>query len=171
MVLSDIRAIAGYFRLDGFDLGVGVLSCACETDAERALVRRSTARVGWQRVWLPSGRGARCLLRFRRRTPRRFRGFTWRSCSCLWPDRAVSLEFGAHDPNGPRMGCVLYGRFVFARPAGRGARQGIAGVPLAANGDYAGMLPWLAFAVYARRWRAGICDVHGGGCCMGGAED
>ena len=56
--------IAGYFVLDGFDLGVGVLYRAlAKTDAERALVRRSIGP-----VW---------------RTPRRFRGFTWRSCSCF----------------------------------------------------------------------------------------
>lgn len=88
--------------------------------------------------------------------------------------RAVSLEFGAHDPKWGRAwdACFTVGSFLPALLLGVALGNVIAGVPLAAERRLCGRAAaWLAFAVYARRWSAGICDVHGGGCCMGGAED
>ena len=66
--------IAGYFVLDGFDLGAGVLyPVLAKDETERAYIRRSIGP-----VWDGSRRAARCLLRFPRRTPRRSRASTSR---------------------------------------------------------------------------------------------
>ena len=56
--------------------------------------------------------------------------------------RAVSLEFRAHDPQwAQRMGRLLHRRLAPAgAAAGRGAwATSFAGIPMAANGDYAGV--------------------------------
>ena len=55
--------------------------------------------------------------------------------------RAVSLEFGAHDPKWGRVWdvCFTVGSFLPALLLGVALGNVIAGVPLAANGDYAGV--------------------------------
>lgn len=169
--------IAGYFVLDGFDLGVGVLYRAlAKTDAERALVRRSIGPV-WDgnEVWLLTAGGA-LFAAFPAAYATTFSGFYLAVMLVLFGliVRAVSLEFGAHDPKWGRAwdACFTVGSFLPALLLGVALGNVIAGVPLAAERRLCGRAAaWLAFAVYARRWSAGICDVHGGGCCMGGAED
>ena len=76
--------IGGYFVLDGFDLGAGVLyPFVAKDDREKAVVRRSIGPV-WDgnEVWLLTAGGARCSRRSPPRTPPRSAGSTWRSCWC-----------------------------------------------------------------------------------------
>ena len=134
--------IAGYFVLDGFDLGVGVLYRAlAKTDAERALVRRSIGPV-WDgnEVWLLTAGGA-LFAAFPAAYATTFSGFYLAVMLVLFGliVRAVSLEFGAHDPKWGRAwdACFTIGSFLPALLLGVALGNVIAGVPLAANGDYA----------------------------------
>jgi len=69
--------IAGYFVLDGFDLGAGVLyPFVAKGDEEKAVVRTSIGPV-WD-----GNEAARCSRRSRRHTPPRSPGSIWRSCWC-----------------------------------------------------------------------------------------
>lgn len=136
--------IAGYFVLDGFDLGVGVLYRAlAKTDAERALVRRSIGPV-WDgnEVWLLTAGGA-LFAAFPAAYATTFSGFYLAVMLVLFGliVRAVSLEFGAHDPKWSRAwdACFTVGSFLPALLLGVALGNVIAGVPLAANGDYAGV--------------------------------
>ena len=136
--------IAGYFVLDGFDLGVGVLYRAlAKTDAERALVRRSIGPV-WDgnEVWLLTAGGA-LFAAFPAAYATTFSGFYLAVMLVLFGliVRAVSLEFGAHDPKWGRVwdACFTIGSFLPALLLGVALGNVIAGVPLAANGDYAGV--------------------------------
>ena len=136
--------IAGYFVLDGFDLGVGVLYRAlAKTDAERALVRRSIGPV-WDgnEVWLLTAGGA-LFAAFPAAYATTFSGFYLAVMLVLFGliVRAVSLEFGAHDPKWGRAwdACFTVGSFLPALLLGVALGNVIAGVPLAANGDYAGV--------------------------------
>ena len=64
--------IAGYFILDGFDLGAGILSpFIAKNENEKAVVRRAIGPT-WDgnEVWLL------------RHTRLRFQAFIWLSCSC-----------------------------------------------------------------------------------------
>ncbi|PWM46351.1 MAG: cytochrome d ubiquinol oxidase subunit II [Coriobacteriia bacterium] len=136
--------IAGYFVLDGFDLGVGVLYRAlAKTDAERVLVRRSIGPV-WDgnEVWLLTAGGA-LFAAFPAAYATTFSGFYLAVMLVLFGliVRAVSLEFGAHDPKWGRAwdACFTIGSFLPALLLGVALGNVIAGVPLAANGDYAGV--------------------------------
>ena len=136
--------IAGYFVLDGFDLGVGVLYRAlAKTDAERALVRRSIGPV-WDgnEVWLLTAGGA-LFAAFPAAYATTFSGFYLAVMLVLFGliVRAVSLEFGAHDPKWGRAwdACFTIGSFLPALLLGVALGNVIAGVPLAANSDYAGV--------------------------------
>lgn len=136
--------IAGYFVLDGFDLGVGVLyRVLAKTDAERALVRRSIGPV-WDgnEVWLLTAGGA-LFAAFPAAYATTFSGFYLAVMLVLFGliVRAVSLEFGAHDPKWGRVwdACFTVGSFLPALLLGVALGNVIAGVPLAANGDYAGV--------------------------------
>ena len=136
--------IAGYFVLDGFDLGVGVLyRVLAKTDAERVLVRRSIGPV-WDgnEVWLLTAGGA-LFAAFPAAYATTFSGFYLAVMLVLFGliVRAVSLEFGAHDPKWGRAwdACFTIGSFLPALLLGVALGNVIAGVPLAANGDYAGV--------------------------------
>ena len=98
--------IAGYFVLDGFDLGVGVLYRALAKDErERALVRRSIGPV-WDgnEVWLLTAGGA-LFAAFPAAYATTFSGFYLAVMLVLFGliVRAVSLEFRAHDPQWARV--------------------------------------------------------------------
>lgn len=85
--------IAGYFVLDGFDLGVGVLYRAlAKTDAERALVRRSIGPV-WDgnEVWLLTAGGALFAAFPRGVRHDVFGVLPGGHARALWPDRACGV--------------------------------------------------------------------------------
>ena len=103
--------IAGYFLLDGFDLGVGVLYRALAKDErERALVRRSIGPV-WDgnEVWLLTAGGA-LFAAFPAAYATTFSGFYLAVMLVLFGliVRAVSLEFRAHDPQWARAWDVCF---------------------------------------------------------------
>ena len=136
--------IAGYFVLDGFDLGVGVLYRALAKDErERALVRRSIGPV-WDgnEVWLLTAGGA-LFAAFPAAYATTFSGFYLAVMLVLFGliVRAVSLEFRAHDPQWARAWdvCFTVGSFLPALLLGVALGNVIAGIPMAANGDYAGV--------------------------------
>ena len=120
--------IAGYFVLDGFDLGVGVLYRALAKDErERALVRRSIGPV-WDgnEVWLLTAGGA-LFAAFPAAYATTFSGFYLAVMLVLFGliVRAVSLEFRAHDPQWARAWdvCFTVGLAPAGAAAGRGAGQ------------------------------------------------
>ena len=136
--------IAGYFVLDGFDLGVGVLYRALAKDEdERALVRRSIGPV-WDgnEVWLLTAGGA-LFAAFPAAYATTFSGFYLAVMLVLFGliVRAVSLEFRAHDPQWSRAwdACFTVGSLLPALLLGVALGNVIAGIPMAANGDYAGV--------------------------------
>ena len=136
--------IAGYFVLDGFDLGVGVLYRALAKDeGERALVRRSIGPV-WDgnEVWLLTAGGA-LFAAFPAAYATTFSGFYLAVMLVLFGliVRAVSLEFRAHDPQWGRVwdACFMVGSLLPALLLGVALGNVIAGIPMAANGDYAGV--------------------------------
>lgn len=136
--------IAGYFVLDGFDLGVGVLYRALAKDeGERALVRRSIGPV-WDgnEVWLLTAGGA-LFAAFPAAYATTFSGFYLAVMLVLFGliVRAVSLEFRAHDPQWGRAwdACFTVGSLLPALLLGVALGNVIAGIPMATNGDYAGV--------------------------------
>ncbi len=136
--------IAGYFVLDGFDLGVGVLYRALAKDeGERALVRRSIGPV-WDgnEVWLLTAGGA-LFAAFPAAYATTFSGFYLAVMLVLFGliIRAVSLEFRAHDEGWARVwdGCFVAGSFLPALLLGVALGNVVAGIPMDANGDYAGV--------------------------------
>ena len=136
--------IAGYFVLDGFDLGAGVLYPAlAKTEKERALVRRSIGPV-WDgnEVWLLTAGGA-LFAAFPPAYATTFSGFYLAVMLVLFGliVRAVSFEFRAHDPKWSRVWdvCFVVGSLLPALLLGVAVGNAFAGIPLAANGDYAGV--------------------------------
>ena len=136
--------IAGYFVLDGFDLGAGVLyPTLAKTEKERALVRRSIGPV-WDgnEVWLLTAGGA-LFAAFPPAYATTFSGFYLAVMLVLFGliVRAVSFEFRAHDPKWARVWdvCFVAGSFLPALLLGVAVGNAFAGIPLAANGDYAGV--------------------------------
>lgn len=92
--------LAGYFILDGFDLGAGILyPFVAKTEREKALVRRSVGPV-WDgnEVWLLTAGGA-LFAAFPAAYATSFSGFYLAIMLVLFAliVRAVSLEFRAHD--------------------------------------------------------------------------
>ena len=136
--------IAGYFVLDGFDLGAGVLyRVLAKDETERALVRRSIGPV-WDgnEVWLLTAGGA-LFAAFPAAYATTFSGFYLAVMLVLFGliVRAVSLEFRAHDPHWARVwdACFTVGSVLPALLLGVALANVIAGIPMAENGDYAGV--------------------------------
>ncbi len=99
--------IGGYFVLDGFDLGAGVLyPFVAKDDREKAVVRRSIGPV-WDgnEVWLLTAGGA-LFAAFAPAYATTFSGFYLAVMLVLFGliVRAVSLEFRGHDPQCGRCG-------------------------------------------------------------------
>ena len=93
--------IGGYFVLDGFDLGAGVLyPFVAKDDREKAVVRRSIGPV-WDgnEVWLLTAGGA-LFAAFPPAYATTFSGFYLAVMLVLFGliVRAVSVEFRGHDP-------------------------------------------------------------------------
>ncbi len=136
--------IAGYFVLDGFDLGVGVLyPFVARTDEEKALARRSIGPV-WDgnEVWLLTAGGA-LFAAFAPAYATTFSGFYLAIMLVLFGliVRAVSLEFAHHDVRWRKLwnACFFVGSLLPALLMGVAVGNILAGIPMTANGDYAGV--------------------------------
>lgn len=136
--------IAGYFILDGFDLGAGVLSpFVAKNDKERAIVRRSIGPV-WDgnEVWLITAGGA-LFAAFPAAYATTFSGFYLAVMLVLFGLilRAVALEFRAHDNAWGKFWDIAFvvGSLLPALLFGVAVGNVVAGIPLDANGDYAGI--------------------------------
>lgn len=136
--------IAGYFILDGFDLGAGVLyPFITKNETEQAIVRRSIGPV-WDgnEVWLLTAGGA-LFAAFPDAYATTFSGFYLAVMLVLFGliVRAVSFEFWAADKKwrGLWNGCFFVGSLLPALLLGVAVGNIIAGIPMDANGDYAGV--------------------------------
>lgn len=135
--------IAGYFVLDGFDLGVGVLyPFLGKGEESKAVMRRAIGPV-WDgnEVWLLTAGGA-LFAAFPAAYATSFSGFYLAIMVVLFGLilRAVSLEYRAHDPKwaGIWDACFFIGSLLPALLFGVAVGNVVAGVPLNANGDYTG---------------------------------
>lgn len=136
--------IAGYFVLDGFDLGIGVLSpFIARNDEERSILRRAIGPV-WDgnEVWLLTAGGA-LFAAFPDAYATTFSGFYLAVMLVLFGliVRAVSFEFRAGDPAWARLwdGCFFVGSLLPALLLGVAVGNIFAGIPMDAAGDYAGV--------------------------------
>ena len=136
--------IGGYFVLDGFDLGSGILyPLVAKTEKEKATVRRAIGPV-WDgnEVWLLTAGGA-LFAAFPAAYATTFSGFYLAVMLVLFGliVRAVSLEFRAHDPKWAKIWdvCFIVGSFLPALLLGVAVGNIYAGIPMDANGDYAGV--------------------------------
>lgn len=136
--------IAGYFILDGFDLGAGVLSpFVAKDEKEKAIVRRSVGPV-WDgnEVWLLTAGGA-LFAAFAPAYATTFSGFYLAVMLVLFGliIRAVSLEYRAHDPKWKGIWDAFFfvGSLLPALLFGVAIGNVYAGIPMDANGDYIGI--------------------------------
>ncbi len=136
--------IAGYFILDGFDLGSALLyPFIARGEQEKALVRRSIGPV-WDgnEVWLLTAGGA-LFAAFPAAYATTFSGFYLAVMLVLFGliVRAVSLEFRAHDSAWRTVWDAFFviGSLLPALLLGVAVGNIYAGIPMTANGDYAGV--------------------------------
>lgn len=136
--------IAGYFILDGFDLGAGVLyPFVAKTDEDKAIVRRAIGPV-WDgnEVWLLTAGGA-LFAAFPAAYATTFSGFYLAVMLVLFGliVRAVSFEFWAGDTGWRKVWdvCFFLGSLLPALLLGVAVGNIFAGIPMDANGDYAGI--------------------------------
>lgn len=136
--------IAVYFVLDGFDLGAGVLyPIVAKDERDQAIVRRSVGPV-WDgnEVWLLTAGGA-LFAAFPPAYATTFSGFYLAVMLVLFGliVRAVCFEFHAHDPAWRKLwdACFVVGSFLPALLLGVAVGNIYAGIPMDANGDYAGI--------------------------------
>ena len=136
--------IAGYFVLDGFDLGAGVLyPFVAKNDKEKAVVRTSIGPV-WDgnEVWLLTAGGA-LFAAFPAAYATTFSGFYLAVMLVLFGliVRAGSLEFRAHDPKWAKVWdvCFVVGSLLPALLLGVAVGNIYAGIPMDMNGDYVGV--------------------------------
>ena len=136
--------IAGYFILDGFDLGAGVLyPFVAKSDEDKAIVRRAIGPV-WDgnEVWLLTAGGA-LFAAFPAAYATTFSGFYLAVMLVLFGliVRAVSFEFWAGDTGWRKVWdvCFFLGSLLPALLLGVAVGNIFAGIPMNANGDYAGI--------------------------------
>ena len=136
--------IAGYFVFDGFDLGAGVLyPFLAKNDEERSLIRHSIGPV-WDgnEVWLLTAGGA-LFAAFAPAYATTFSGFYLAIMLVLFGliVRAVSVEFVDRDPAWAKVWniCFFVGSLLPALLFGVAVGNVYAGIPMDANGDYAGV--------------------------------
>ncbi len=133
--------ILGYFALDGFDLGAGILY-AGKDEADKKRILRAIGPV-WDgnEVWLLTAGGA-LFAAFAPAYATVFSGFYLAIMLVLFGLilRAVSLEFRSHTMDMPKVWDVLFvvGSFLPALLLGVACGNLIAGVELNAHGDYIG---------------------------------
>ncbi len=135
--------MAGYFVLDGFDLGIGtVFPWLAKDDTERAILRRAVGPV-WDgnEVWLLTCGGA-LFAAFPAAYATSFSGFYLAIMLVLFGliVRAVSFEFHALDKANSKLWDILFfiGSAVPALLFGVAVGNVVNGIPLDANGDYLG---------------------------------
>lgn len=136
--------IAGYFVLDGFDLGAGVLyPFVAKNDKEKAVVRTSIGPV-WDgnEVWLLTAGGA-LFAAFPAAYATTFSGFYLAVMLVLFGliVRAVSVEYRGIDAKWGKLwdACFTVGSLLPALLLGVAVGNIYAGIPMTANGDYAGI--------------------------------
>lgn len=136
--------IAGYFILDGFDLGAGVLSpFIAKNDEEKTMIRRSVGPV-WDgnEVWLLTAGGA-LFAAFAPAYATTFSGFYLAVFLVLLGliVRAVAVEYASYDPKWNKMWEALFfvGSLLPALLLGVAIGNVFVGIPLDANGDYVGV--------------------------------
>lgn len=136
--------IAGYFVLDGFDLGAGVLyPFLAKNDRDKAIVRRSIGPV-WDgnEVWLLTAGGA-LFAAFPPAYATTFSGFYLAVMLVLFGliVRGVSVEFRGHDPQWGSVwdGCFFVGSLLPALLLGVAVGNIYAGIPMDMAGDYIGL--------------------------------
>ena len=136
--------IAGYFVLDGFDLGAGVLyPFIAKNEQEQAIVRRSIGPV-WDgnEVWLLTAGGA-LFAAFPDAYATTFSGFYLAVMLVLFGliVRAVSFEFWAADERWRKVwnACFFVGSLLPALLLGVAVGNVYAGIPMDAAGNYIGM--------------------------------
>lgn len=136
--------IAGYFILDGSDLGAGILSpFIAKDESKKAVIRRAIGPT-WDgnEVWLLTAGGA-LFAAFAPAYATTFSGFYLAVMLVLFGliVRAVSLEYRAHDPKWGKVWDALFfiGSLLPALLFGVAIGNVYAGIPLDANGDYAGI--------------------------------
>lgn len=135
--------IAGYFVLDGFDLGAGVLyPFIAKSDKEKAIVRRSVGPF-WDgnEVWLLTAGGA-LFAAFPPAYATTFSGFYLAIMLVLFGLilRAVALEFRAVDKQWSKFWDFSFfiGSLLPALLMGVAVGNIFAGIPMDLNGDYIG---------------------------------
>ena len=135
--------IVGYFVLDGFDLGAGVLyPLLAKDDADKKRILRAIGPV-WDgnEVWLLTAGGA-LFAAFAPAYATVFSGFYLAIMLVLMGliARAVSVEFRAHDTEPKRLWdiCFFVGSLLPALLLGVACGNIIQGVALNAHGDYVG---------------------------------
>jgi cytochrome d ubiquinol oxidase subunit II len=133
--------ITGYFVLDGFDLGVGVLYPVLGKDeAGKSILRRAIGPV-WDgnEVWLLTAGGA-LFAAFGPAYATTFSGFYLAIMLVLFGLilRAVALELRAHDAANAKVwdACFFVGSLLPALLFGVAVGNVIEGIQLNANGDY-----------------------------------
>ncbi len=136
--------IAGYFILDGFDLGVGVLyPFVAKDDHERALARRSIGPV-WDgnEVWLLTAGGA-LFAAFAPAYATTFSGFYLAIMLVLFGliVRAVAVEFASRDRAWAKIWDALFfvGSLLPALLTGVAVGNIYAGIPMDMAGNYNGL--------------------------------
>lgn len=136
--------IAGYFVLDGFDLGIGVLfPVLAKTEEDKRILRRSIGPV-WDgnEVWLLTAGGA-LFAAFPNAYATTFSGFYLAIMLVLFGliVRAVSFEFRAGDPSWAKLwdGCFFVGSLLPALLLGVAVGNIFAGIPMDAAGNYTGV--------------------------------
>jgi len=135
--------IIGYFALDGFDLGVGVLyPFLGKTEGQKAALRKSVAPV-WDgnEVWLLTAGGA-LFAAFAPAYATSFSGFYLAIMLVLFGliIRAVAIEFRSHEQDNKKLWdiCFFIGSFLPALLFGVAVGNVLEGIPLNAYGDYIG---------------------------------
>lgn len=134
--------IIGYFALDGFDLGAGVLyPFLGKNERSKAIIMRSIGPV-WDgnEVWLLTAGGA-LFAAFAPAYATSFSGFYLAIMLVLMGliVRCVAIAYGGHGSSGKLVdGAFFVGSLLPALLFGVAVGNVIAGVPLAPNGDYIG---------------------------------
>ncbi len=136
--------IAGYFVLDGFDLGVGILyPFLCKDERDQRICRRAIGPV-WDgnEVWLLTAGGA-LFAAFPDAYATTFSGFYLAIMLVLFAliVRAVCFEFYEGDPKWRKLwnGCFFIGSLLPALLFGVAIGNVVAGIPMDANGNYTGI--------------------------------